>query len=72
MYKIFEIICLGVIGLLEGAVLIISYLIGMVCLLITEVIGTKNFMRKFKKLNVLVITEFRDTIKSFKSLFEIV
>lgn len=72
MYKIFEIICLGAIGLLEGVVLIISYLIGMMCLLVTEVIGTKNFMRKFRKLNILIVTEFKDTIKSFKSLFELV
>ncbi len=72
MYKIFEIVCLGAIGLLYGGVLTVSYLMSMMYLLITEIIGTKKFMRKFKKLNRFIFDEFKDTLKEFKSIFELV
>lgn len=72
MYKIFEIVCLGAIGLLYGGVLTVSYLMSMIYLLITEIIGTKKFMRKFKKLNRFIFDEFKDTLKAFKSIFELV
>ena len=72
MYKLFEILCLGAIGLLYGGVLIVSYLLSIVYLLVTEIIGTKKFGNKFKKLNLLIFNEFKDTIKSFKSVFELV
>jgi hypothetical protein len=72
MYKIFEIVCLGAIGLLYGGVLTVSYLMSMIYLLITEIIGTKKFMRKFKKLNRFIFDEFKDTLKEFKSIFELV
>ena len=71
MNKIFGGLCVMVIGLLYGGVLVIIYLIGLLYLLLNEIIGTKKFMNKFKKLNGIVITEIKDIIKSFRTLFEI-
>ena len=71
MNKIFGGLCLMVIGLLYGGVLVIIYLIGLLYLLLNEIIGTKKFMNKFKKLNCIVITEIKDIIKTFGTLFEI-
>lgn len=71
MNKIFGGLCLIAIGLLYGGVLVIIYLIGLLYLLLNEIIGTKKFMNKFKKLNSIVITEFKDIVKTFRTLFEI-
>ena len=71
MNKIFGGLCVMVIGLLYGGVLVIIYLIGLLYLLLNEIIGTKKFMNKFKKLNSIVITEFKDIVKTFRTLFEI-
>lgn len=71
MNKIFGGLCVMVIGLLYGGVLVIIYLIGLLYLLLNEIIGTKKFMNKFKKLNGIVITEFKDIVKTFRTLFEI-
>ena len=71
MNKIFGGLCVMVIGLLYGGVLVTIYLIGLLYLLLNEIIGTKKFMNKFKKLNGIVITEIRDIIKTFRTLFEI-
>ena len=71
MNKIFGGLFLIAIGLLYGGVLIIIYLIGLLYLLLNEIIGTKKFMNKFKKLNGIVITEIKDIIKTFRTLFEI-
>lgn len=71
MDKIFGGLCLIAIGLLYGGVLVTIYLIGLLYLLLNEIIGTKKFMNKFKKLNGIVITEFKDVVKTFRTLFEI-
>lgn len=71
MNKIFGGLCVMVIGLLYGGVLVIIYLIGLLYLLLNEIIGTKKFMNKFKKLNGIVITEIKDIVKTFRTLFEI-
>ena len=71
MNKIFGGLCVMVIGLLYGGVLVIIYLIGLLYLLLNEIIFTKKFMNKFEKLNGIVITEFKDIIKTFRTLFEI-
>lgn len=71
MNKIFGGLCVMVIGLLYGGVLVTIYLIGLLYLLLNEIIGTKKFMNKFKKLNGIVITEFKDIVKTFRTLFEI-
>ena len=71
MNKILGGLCLIAIGLLYGGVLVIIYLIGLLYLLLNEIIGTKKFMNKFKKLNGIVITEIKDIIKTFRTLFEI-
>ena len=71
MNKIFGGLCVMVIGLLYGGVLVIIYLIGLLYLFLNEIIGTKKFMNKFKKLNGIVITEIKDIIKTFRTLFEI-
>ena len=71
MNKLFGGLCLIAIGVLYGGVLVIIYLIGLLYLLLNEIIFTKKFMNKFEKLNGIVITEFKDIIKTFKTLFEI-
>ena len=71
MNKIFGGLCVMVIGLLYGGVLVTIYLIGLLYLLLNEIIGTKKFMNKFKKLHSIVITEIKDIIKTFRTLFEI-
>ena len=71
MNKIFGGLFLIAIGLLYGGVLIIIYLIGLLYLLLNEIIFTKKFINKFEKLNSIVITEFKDIIKTFRTLFEI-
>ena len=71
MNKIFGGLCVMVIGLLYGGVLVIIYLIGLLYLLLNEIIGTKKFMNKFRKLNSIVITEIKDIVKTFRTLFEI-
>ena len=71
MNKIFGGLCLIAIGLLYGGVLVIIYLIGLLYLLLSEIIGTKKFMNKFRKLNSIVITEIKDIVKTFRTLFEI-
>ena len=71
MNKIFGGLCVMVIGLLYGGVLVIIYLIGLLYLLLNEIIGTKKFMNKFKKLNGTVITEIKDIVETFRTLFEI-
>ena len=71
MNKIFGGLCVMVIGLLYGCVLVIIYLIGLLYLLLNEIIGTKKFMNKFRKLNSIVITEIKDIVKTFRTLFEI-
>lgn len=72
MNKIIGLICLGGIGLMYGLVLTLAWLMSIIYLLISEIIGTKKFIRKFKNLNKMMIEEFQETIKSFKNIFEIV
>lgn len=72
MTKIFGIICLGGVGLLYGTVLSMMYVLSLGYLVITEIIGTKKFNGRFKKLNQLIFGEFKETIKTFKSIFELV
>lgn len=72
MTKIFGIIALGGIGLLYGTVLGLMYLLSLIYLVVTEIIGTRKFNSRFKKLNQLIFDEFNETIKSFKSIFELV
>ena len=56
MCKIMQIICFGGIGIMYGIVLIVSWLISMCYLLLTEIIAN----------------EFKNTFKTFKSIFELV
>ena len=72
MTKIFGIIALGGIGLLYGTVLGLMYLLSLIYLVVTEIIGTRKFNSRFKKLNQLIFDEFNKTIKSFKSIYELV
>ena len=49
--------------------LIIAWLMGMLYLLINEIIGTKKFAVKFRKLNIIIAEEFKDIIKGIRTLF---
>ena len=69
MNKILSILMLIMIGGAMSIALIIAWLIGMLYLLINEIIGTKKFVVKFRKLNTIIAEEFKDIIKGIKSLF---
>lgn len=69
MNKILSILMLITIGGAMSIALIIAWLMGMLYLLINEIIGTKKFVVKFRKLNTIIAEEFKDIIKGIKSLF---
>lgn len=69
MNKILSILMLITIGGAMSIALIIAWLIGMLYLLINEIIGTKKFVVKFRKLNTIIAEEFKDIIKGIKTLF---
>ena len=69
MNKILSILMLITIGGAMSIALIIAWLMGMLCLLINEIIGTKKFAVKFRKLNKIIAEEFKDIIKGIKTLF---
>ena len=69
MNKILSILMLITIGGAMSIALIIAWLIGMLYLLINEIVGTKNFAVKFRKLNTIIAEEFKDIIKGIRTLF---
>lgn len=69
MNKILSILMLITIGGAMSIALIIAWLMGMLYLLINEIIGTKKFVVKFRKLNIIIAKEFKDIIKGIKTLF---
>ena len=69
MNKILSILMLITIGVAMSISLIIAWLIGILYLLINEIIGTKKFAMKFRKLNTIIAEEFKDIIEGIKSLF---
>lgn len=69
MNKILSILMLITIGGAMSIALIIAWLIGILYLLINEIIGTKKFVVKFRKLNTIIAEEFKDIIKNIKTLF---
>lgn len=69
MNKILSILMLITIGGAMSISLIIAWLMGMIYLLINEIIGTKKFAMKFRKLNMIIAEEFKDIIRGIKSLF---
>lgn len=69
MNKILSILMLITIGGAMSISLIIAWLMGMIYLLINEIIGTKKFAKKFRKLNTIIAEEFKDIIRGIKSLF---
>lgn len=69
MNKILSILMLITIGGAMSIALIIAWLMGMLCLLINEIIGTKKFAIKFRKLNTIIAEEFKDIIRGIKTLF---
>ena len=69
MNKILSILMLITIGGAMSIALIIAWLMGMLYLLINEIIGTKKFAVKLRKLNTIIAEEFKDIIKGIKTLF---
>ena len=69
MNKILSILMLIMIGGAMSQALIIEWLMGVSYLLINEIIGTKKFAVKFRKLNTIIAEEFKDIIKGIKTLF---
>lgn len=69
MNKILSILMLITIGGAMSIALIIAWLMGMLYLLINEIIGTKKFVVKFRKLNKIIAEEFKDIIRGIKTLF---
>ena len=69
MNKILSILMLITIGGAMSIALIIAWLMGILYLLINEIIGTKKFAVKFRKLNIIIAEEFKDIIKGIRTLF---
>ena len=69
MNKILSILMLITIGGAMSIALIIAWLMGMLYLLINEIVGTKKFAVKFRKLNTIIAEEFNDIIRGIKTLF---
>lgn len=69
MIKFFGIICLSVIGVLYLLFLIVTYVISMMYLLLSELLGTRNFKTKFVTINKTLIKEFKETLKTRINIF---
>ena len=70
MSKIISLIVFGSIMLVEVIASLIAYLIGMLYLLLMEIIGTKTFITKLRKLNGYFISEIQNCFKGYKDLIE--
>lgn len=70
MSKIISLIVFGSIMLVEVIASLIAYLIGMIYLLLMEIVGTKAFMAKFRKLNGYFISEIQNCFKGYKDLIK--
>jgi hypothetical protein len=70
MSKIISLIVFGGIMLVEVIGSILAYVLGMLYLLLMEIIGTKTFMAKFRKLNRYFISEIKNCFKGYKDLIE--
>lgn len=69
MNKILSITMLIMIGGAMSIALIVAWLMGMLYLLINEIIGTKKFAVKFRKINTIIAEEFKDIIRGIRSIF---
>lgn len=69
MNKILSITMLIMIGGAMTITLIVAWLMGMLYLLINEIIGTKKFAVKFRKINTIIAEEFKDIIRGIRSIF---
>ena len=69
MNKILSITMLIMIGGAMTIALIVAWLMGMLYLLINEIIGTKKFAVKFRKINTIIAEEFKDNIRGIRSIF---
>jgi hypothetical protein len=69
MNKILSITMLIMIGGAMIIALIVAWLMGMLYLLINEIIGTKKFAVKFRKINTIIAEEFKDIIRGIRSIF---
>jgi hypothetical protein len=69
MNKILSITMLIMIGGAMTIALIVAWLMGMLYLLINEIIGTKKFAVKFRKINTIIAEEFKDIIRGIRSIF---
>lgn len=69
MNKVLSILMLITIGGAMSIALILAWLISMLYLLINEIIGTKKFAVKFRKLNTIIAEEFEDIIRGIRKIF---
>lgn len=70
MSKIISLLVFGSIMLVEVIASTIAYIIGMIYLLLMEIIGTKSFMTKLRKLNGYFIDEIKNCSRGYKDLIE--
>lgn len=69
MIKFLGLICLSVIGVLYLLFLIVTYVISMVYLLLSELLGTKQFRTKIVTIHKTLIKEFKETLKTRINIF---
>lgn len=70
MSKIISLITFGSIMLVEVIASAIAYVIAIIYLLLMDIIGTKAFMTKLRKLNKYFIMEIKNCCKGYKDLTE--
>ncbi len=71
MIKFLGLVCFGVIGILYLVFLGVIYLLSMVYLIISELLGTKRFNKKFIEIHKVIIQELKETIKTLIHIFDI-
>ena len=70
MSKIISLTLFGGIMVVEMIATVISYLLAMIYLVFADIIGTKPFRTKFKKLNKGVADQIRNLSKTYKKILD--
>ena len=69
MSKLIKIIWWIILGVLYSIMTLIMYIFSLIYLLLVDLIGTKKFNIKFKRLNQYLFDELQNTFNSVKDVF---
>ena len=70
MNKIISLTLFGGIMVVEMMATVISYLLAMIYLVFADIVGTKPFRTKFKKLNKGVVEQIKSISKTYKKILD--